>query len=885
VATSDVRDLLQAALGTQYTLERELGRGGMATVYLARDAKHQRLVALKVLHPDLAASLGPERFRREITTAAQLQHPHILGVYDSGQTSTGQLWFTMPYVEGESLRERLRRDKQLSVDDALRITREVAGALDYAHRHGVIHRDIKPENVLLTTQGDALLADFGIARGLAFRGVQTDPATGALTETGLAVGTPQYMSPEQAAGERTLTARSDIYALGAVCYEMLAGEPPFTGPTPQAVIARMMASEAPSVRRLRPSVPEALDVALRKALAPVAADRWTTAGEFARALETAERATVSARRLPVAALTLGLGFLVGAGLLFAWRAHTASGGGAGSAAGAGPIRLAVLPFENLGDSADGYFADGVTDAVRGKLTGVPGLAVIGSTSSGQYRHSPKTPQQIAQELGVRYLLIGKVRWAKSAGAAGVSRVQVSPELLDAGTATDRWAQPFDAPLTDVFQVQGDIAGKVAQALQVALTPATQQTLAARPTQNLAAYDAYLRSTALVGIDPPTVRRALDAAEQAVAHDSSFAAAWARVSTCHTLLHAFSIPTPADADAARRTAERAIALAPTAPEGYIARGGYNFYITNDLAAARAAYETALRLAPSSSEANRGLVDAESAVGQWAAALGHTRQAVALDPRSAGAAESLSGLLLRLRRYPEARAEAERGLTLAPADLALTEIRALSWLGEGDLAGARAALREIPPTLDRATLAAYVATYLDLYWALDSADRALVLTLPPAAFDDDRGSWGIVRAQLYWLAADTGHARRFADSARVAFEAQLRATPDDYQRHLFRGLALAYLGQRAAAVREGERGLALAQAAGDVSIKILYTRHVLARIYVAVGDHPHALDQLDALLAKPYFVSPAWLTIDPTWTPLHGNPRFERLVAQPATPPIA
>ena len=209
---------LQSALGPGYTVERELGSGGMATVYLARDAKHQRQVALKVLHPDLAVSLGPERFRREITTAAQLQHPHILGVYDSGETTTGQLSFTMPYVEGESLRDRLRREGQLPVGDAIRITREVASALAYAHGRGIIHRDIKPENVLLTEQGDALLADFGIARALSANANDTG-----LTATGLAVGTPQYMSPEQASGERTLDARSDVYSLGALLYEMLAG--------------------------------------------------------------------------------------------------------------------------------------------------------------------------------------------------------------------------------------------------------------------------------------------------------------------------------------------------------------------------------------------------------------------------------------------------------------------------------------------------------------------------------------------------------------------------------------------------------------------------------------------------------------------------------------
>jgi hypothetical protein len=243
-----------------------------------------------------------------------------------------------------------------------------------------------------------------------------------------------------------------------------------------------------------------------------------------------------------------------------------------------------------------------------------------------------------------------------------------------------------------------------------------------------------------------------------------------------------------------------------------------------------------------------------------------------------------VLLWLRRYPEARAEAERGLVLGPGDLELTETRAMSRLGEGDLAGARAVLRDTPPTLDRRALAAYVANYWDLYWALDSADRALLLTLPPSAFDNDRGQWGLVRAQLYRLSGDSARARVYADSARIAYQADLQATPNDLQQHLFLGLALSDLGQSAAAVREGTHGLSIALATGDEFGKIAYAHHVLARIYVALGDHRNALDQLDALLAKPYFVSRAWLSIDPTWASLKGDPRFERMVAA-RSPPIA
>ena len=252
----------------------------MATVYLAQDVRHKRAVALKVLHPALAQTLGPERFLREIETAARLQHPHILTVHDSGEAA-GQLWFTMPYVEGETLRDRLRREKQLPLEDVLRIATETARALDYAHRHDVVHRDIKPENILLTMDGDALVADFGIARAVA---AGAEGSQDRLTETGLALGTPAYMSPEQAAGERHLDGRSDIYSLACLVYEMLAGEPPFTGPTAQAVIARRFGEPPPRLHVLRQGIPEGVERAIDHALAKAPADRFSTALQFSAAL-------------------------------------------------------------------------------------------------------------------------------------------------------------------------------------------------------------------------------------------------------------------------------------------------------------------------------------------------------------------------------------------------------------------------------------------------------------------------------------------------------------------------------------------------------------------------------------------------------------------------
>ena len=295
---------LTTALADRYTIERKLGRGGMATVYLAHDLKHDRLVALKVLHPELAATLGPERFLREIKLAARLQHPHILPLFDSGE-SLGHLWYTMPYVEGESLRDRLRRERQLDLAEALRIARESIQALQYADDHGVVHRDIKPENILLTEDGNTLVADFGVAKA-----VDSSGDSDRLTETGLALGTPAYMSPEQASADQ-VDARSDIYSLGCVLYEMLTGEPPFTGPTPQAVIAKRLSTPAVPPGVVRHAVPPALDAAVMRALAREPADRFSTATEFASALESpAPAATVKHR--------------VSRGVLFAFAAGAAT---------------------------------------------------------------------------------------------------------------------------------------------------------------------------------------------------------------------------------------------------------------------------------------------------------------------------------------------------------------------------------------------------------------------------------------------------------------------------------------------------------------------------------------------------------------------------------
>jgi TolB-like protein/Flp pilus assembly protein TadD len=577
----------------------------------------------------------------------------------------------------------------------------------------------------------------------------------------------------------------------------------------------------------------------------------------------------------VAAMALGLGFLVGAGLLFAWRSRA---GGATGDASAGPVRLAVLPFENIGDTADAYFADGLTDAVRGKLTSVPGLAVIAPASSRQYRNTTKTPQQIAQELGgVRYLLVGRVRWEKVPG--GQSRVRVSPALVDAATGTDKWEEPFDAPLTDVFEVQGDIAGRVVQAVGVALNGQTKEALTERPTDNLAAYDAFLKGEAIAqGLsngDPTVLSMAVRQYEQAVTIDSLFAPAWARLAQAQALLYFNTVASPARADSVRVAAERARALAPTRPSTHLALGSYYYNVLLDNQRALTEFTDGLRSAPSNAELLTGVALVEQTLGQWDASLARLKQAAALDPRDVTTARRLAQTYLWLRQYPEATATADRLVALAPTIPQAIEIRAAVYLATGDSASAFRLVRNAPATIDRADLGAFFANFWDLFWVLDEPTQRAVLQIAPDGFGGP-AAWGTVGAEIAHMRGDTAEVRRRANAARIAFNDILRTAPQDVQSHAELAINLAYLGRKAEAIREAEHAVAMAPISKD-GYSGPYYQHLLARTYLLVGEPEKAIDALETILKVPYMLSPAWLKVDPTFDPLRGNPRFQRLVA--------
>jgi len=617
---------LNAALEGRYRIESELGEGGMARVYLADDVRHERKVALKVLRPELAAALGSHRFLREIRVTANLHHAHILPLYDSGDAA-GALFYVTPLVRGESLRERLTRERMLPVDETVRIVRQVAAALDFAHRERIVHRDIKPANILLQ-DGEALLADFGIAMGPA------GPDAQRLTDTGLSIGTPAYMSPEQAAGEQDLDSRSDIYSLGAVAYEMLAGEPPVTGRTPQAMIAKLISEPPTPLHVLRKGVPPQVEGAVMRALAKAPADRFATARDFAEALSRADLAPELAggggaggrRRAPGAALAV-IGVVgLAAIAAYATARRDASGGGAGS----GPeIRsIAVLPLDNYsGDPAQDYFAEGMTDELTAALATISELRVTsrGSAMQFQGRDRPATPL-IAEALDVDAVVEGSV-------VRSGDRVRITAQLIDARADQHLWAESFERSSTDILVLQADLASAIARAINAHLTEGERSRLASAPSLDPRAHDAYLRGRYFFNRpSDENLQLAIRLFEEAVTLDPTFAPAHSGLSDAY-IWAGFNegfITASAAKPRAREAAEKAVALDSRSAEAHTSLAVFRLFYELDWSGSEAEFRQAIALNPSYALAPDQFAVGLAFAGRYEESAAETRRALELDP---------------------------------------------------------------------------------------------------------------------------------------------------------------------------------------------------------------------------------------------------------------
>jgi TolB-like protein/Tfp pilus assembly protein PilF/tRNA A-37 threonylcarbamoyl transferase component Bud32 len=601
-------DRLNAALRGRYTIQRELGAGGMATVYLAEDLKHRRQVAIKVLRPELSATIGPERFVREIEIAANLNHPHVLPLHDSGEAD-GLLYYVMPFVEGESLRDRLVRDHKLSVSDAVRITDQVASALSYAHERGVVHRDIKPENILLA--GDqAIVADFGIARAVEVAGGEK------LTGTGIAVGTPAYMSPEQAVGDTNVDARSDVYAMGCVVYEMVTGRAPFEGETPQALLAKHAVNTVPSLRTADSSIPLFLERAVGRALAKQPADRFQTASAFAEAL-TSEMvvARVGGRRWPRLAVSAATIVVLAAAALVL---SNVLGGPAYE-------RLAVLPPANLMNDPDQeYFVAGVHYALISELQRA-GVAVIARTSVMRYENTQMLAREIAQELGVDALIEASVM------RAGDS-VEIEVSLVD-GTTQEYVADPIvrRSTLRDAERLYRGLTAAIATEIQFALTPQAEAHLASSREVNPQAYEAYLKGQFhYQRLTPTDVNQAFEYFQQALVLDSTYAPAQAGIALVWVWRGALWLTPPREA----------------APQ------------------ASAAVQQALALDSTLAQVQYAVSQVRNDEWDWEGVEAGYRKAIEINPNYVDARALYGAFLAIMERPEEARAQMDRALELDP-----------------------------------------------------------------------------------------------------------------------------------------------------------------------------------------------------------------------------
>ncbi len=591
---------LQDGLRGRYTLERTLGEGGMAVVFLANDERHERQVALKALRPELASEIGAERFLREIRIAARLNHPHILPLYDSGKAGDF-LFYVMPNMEGASLRERMNAVGQLDLEEALRVTQEVASALDYAHRQGIVHRDVKPENILLH-EGTAMVADFGIGKAVS-------SADGDITQTGLVVGTPAYMSPEQASAEHEVDGRSDLYSLGCVLFEMLAGEPPFTGPNAQAVIAKRIMAPTPHVTVVR-EVPADVDAAITKVLAKTPVDRYQTAVEFAAALREAQgRTGATPDGMPkVEAVPKVKG------------------------------SVAVLPLKNMSaDPENEYFSDGMTEEIINVLGKVPDVQVASRTSSFVFKGQNVDVREIGEKLGVATVLEGSVRKVGQ-------RIRITAQLTDVTNGYSLWNETYDRQLEDVFAIQDEISRAIAEALKVKLGSGGGS-LVVPTTRNLEAYNLYLKGRFFYNRFTETdQRRGLDFFNQALEEDPGYARAYAGIADCWSFLADDWVVPDEAYPRAKAAATRALDLEPTLGDAYTALGKVLCWYEWDFAGAERELKKAVQHNPNSADAHFVYGSVLPSVGQLDRAIDEMRQALVLDPLSAHFSRWLARFLL-------------------------------------------------------------------------------------------------------------------------------------------------------------------------------------------------------------------------------------------------
>ena len=868
---------VQAGLAGRYEVESELGRGGMAVVFLATDVRHGRKVAVKILDPGVSTGPIAQRFQREIRSVAALSHPHILPVLDSGEFGDGdrRAWYVMPYVAGGSLRDRLRTGGPLPVADAVRLGAEIGEALDHAHRQGLIHRDIKPENVLLQ-DGQAVVADFGIA------GIAHDDSEERLTSTGLVMGTAHYMSPEQATGSAILDRRTDIYSMGCVVYEALTGRTPFDAATPQQILARMVSEDAPPVSRDRRAA-ASLDPILSRALARLPSDRYRTAGEFADALRT----STPAQGLPVSVGQSRTGHQPRRGVLrskWLW-----AGAGVALAVVAGTAwtlldgdvppatvepTLAVLPFGNLSpDPEDAYFAVGIGEEIKTQLSKVDGIKLIVGTQDPTL--DDRGGAAIARAWGATVILEGSVRRAGD-------EVRMSFRLIDPVRNDAFWADSFERRLSDIFEVQAEVAARVVEEIRGALTPEERAELMRPSPDNEDALIPYYAGQAsfrdfLFSADG--ARGAAREFGRAVQLDPGFAAAWAGLVRAHLFL-AWLWGEPESREEARNALDRLEQLAPGTTELRFARGLWLYFAEQQYEDSLVELDAVAEEWPEDVTVMMWHGAAQRRVHGHAAALPTWQRALERDPTNSSLTYNVGSNLSGLGRHDEAEQMHRRALELNP------DVRVHWWglfndfLLRGDTSRARVVMDSAADHLGRQGLD---SDGWWVRWQVYSGNLAGVVDVYRDIYDQDPrlrdGTWGggyDVGIAGAAAAGDVETVRSFAESIKARSEEALRDVPDDDPRSrsdLLGKLAMAeaYLGREDQAIRLARNAVDVYAATGDALGNNSGVN--LAHVYATLGRLDEAIEQLRQL-----DVNRELLRISPLWYRLRDHSGFQVLLGE-------